>query len=61
VIGGLGSVAGAAIGALIVGITRAAAEHLMPELELLVIYGVMAVILTFRTEALFGPVSERKN
>jgi branched-chain amino acid transport system permease protein len=60
VIGGLGSVAGAAIGALIVGITRAAAVHLMPELELFVIYGVMAVILTFRPEGLFGRVAVRK-
>src|SRR5690606_20344747 len=34
VIGGLGSIAGAAIGALIVGIARAAAVHLMPEIEL---------------------------
>jgi branched-chain amino acid transport system permease protein len=60
VIGGLGSVAGAAIGALIVGVTRAAAVHLLPEAELFVIYGVMAVILTFRPQGLFGQAAIRK-
>jgi branched-chain amino acid transport system permease protein len=60
VIGGLGSVAGAAIGALIVGLTRAAAVHLMPEVELFVIYAVMAVVLTFRPEGLFGRAAARK-
>jgi branched-chain amino acid transport system permease protein len=60
VIGGLGSVVGAAVGALIVGLTRAAAVHLMPEVELFVIYAVMAVILTFRPEGLFGRVAIRK-
>lgn len=60
VIGGLGSIAGAAVGALIVGLTRAAAVHLMPELELFVIYAVMAVVLTFRPEGLFGRPGARK-
>ena len=60
VIGGLGSVAGAAVGALIVGVTRAAAVHLMPEVELFVIYAVMAIVLTFRPEGLFGRAAARK-
>lgn len=60
VIGGLGSVAGAAVGALIVGVTRAAAVHLMPEVELFVIYAVMAVVLTFRPEGLFRRAAPRK-
>lgn len=60
VIGGLGSVAGAAVGALIVGVTRAAAVHLMPEVELFVIYAVMAIVLTFRPEGLFGRTAVRK-
>ena len=38
VIGGLGSVAGTIVGALMVGIARAAAVHLLPEVELFVIY-----------------------
>jgi branched-chain amino acid transport system permease protein len=60
VIGGLGSIAGAAIGALIVGLTRAAAVHLMPELELFVIYGVMAIVLAFRPQGLFGRAAPRR-
>ena len=54
VIGGLGSIDGAAVGALIVGLARAAAVHLMPEVELFVIYAVMAVVLAFRPQGLFG-------
>lgn len=60
VIGGLGSIEGAAIGALIVGIVRAAAVHLLPEAELFVIYGVMSLVLAFRPHGLFGrPVARR--
>jgi len=60
VIGGLGSVGGALIGALIVGIARAAAVHLVPEIELFVIYGVMAAVLAFRPEGLFVRAAARK-
>lgn len=60
VIGGLGSIAGAAIGALIVGLARAAAVHLMPEVELFVIYGVMAIVLAFRPQGLFARAAPRK-
>jgi branched-chain amino acid transport system permease protein len=60
VIGGLGSIAGAAVGALIVGLTRAAAVHLVPEVELFVIYAVMAIVLAFRPEGLFGKPAARK-
>ncbi len=37
-IGGMGSIEGALIGALIVGLCRAAAVHLVPQIELFVIY-----------------------
>jgi branched-chain amino acid transport system permease protein len=60
VIGGLGSVAGAAVGALIVGIARASAVHLLPQVELFVIYGVMAIVLAFRPHGLFGRPAARK-
>ncbi len=60
VIGGLGSVVGAAIGALIVGLSRATAVHLLPEAELFVIYGVMSLVLAFRPQGLFArPVARR--
>lgn len=60
VIGGMGSIPGAAIGALIVGIARAVAVHRLPEVELFVVYGVMAVVLVFRPEGLFAPPKARK-
>jgi branched-chain amino acid transport system permease protein len=60
VIGGLGSVAGAAIGALVVGLARATAVHFLPEVELFVIYAVMTVVLAFRPQGLFGRPAARK-
>ncbi len=60
VIGGMGSIPGAMIGALAVGLARAAAVHLFPEVELFVIYAIMAFVLTFRPEGLFVPVKARK-
>ena len=60
VIGGMGSIAGAAVGALLVGLSRAAAVHYAPEFELFVIYGVMALVLAVRPQGLFGRVLARK-
>jgi branched-chain amino acid transport system permease protein len=60
IIGGLGSFPGAAVGALIVGIARSAAVHLMPVAELFSIYLVMAVVLMFRPEGLFQRIQARK-
>jgi branched-chain amino acid transport system permease protein len=60
VTGGLGSIEGAAIGALIVGIARAAAVHLLPEAELFVIYAVMSLVLAFRPQGLFGAAPARR-
>lgn len=54
VIGGLGSLKGAALGALIVGLVRATAVHLIPELELFTIYLVMALVLLVRPYGLLG-------
>ncbi len=59
IIGGLGSIEGAAIGALVVGLARAASVHLMPEIELFSIYLVMAAVLIFRPEGLFQSVKAR--
>jgi branched-chain amino acid transport system permease protein len=59
-IGGMGSIEGALIGALVVGICRAAAVHLVPQLELFVIYGVMALVLVARPYGLFVRAQPRK-
>tara|TARA_Y100001970_G_C14244337_1_gene867005 strand:+ start:69 stop:971 length:903 start_codon:yes stop_codon:yes gene_type:complete len=60
VIGGMGSIPGALIGAVVVGISRAAAVHMLPEVELFVIYSIMALVLVFRPEGLFAPIKARK-
>ena len=59
-IGGMGSIEGALIGALIVGLCRAAAVHLAPQIELFVIYGVMALVLVARPYGLFVRAQPRK-
>ena len=48
VIGGLGSLPGAALGAVIVGVVRSLSVHYLPQVELFVIYFVMAMVLAFR-------------
>jgi branched-chain amino acid transport system permease protein len=60
IIGGPGSIEGALIGALIVGLCRAAAVHLVPQIELFVIYAVMALVLVFRPYGLFMRQLPRK-
>jgi len=60
VIGGMGSVPGAVLGALIVGLSRSAAVHLYAELELFVIYAVMTLVLAFRPQGLFVRAAARK-
>jgi branched-chain amino acid transport system permease protein len=60
IIGGLGSIEGAAIGALIVGLARSLAVHLAPVSELFSIYIVMAIVLMFRPEGLFQRTQARK-
>jgi branched-chain amino acid transport system permease protein len=60
IIGGLGSIQGAAVGALIVGLARSLAVHIAPVAELFSIYVVMAVVLMFRPEGLFQRTQARK-
>jgi len=60
VIGGLGSLKGAALGALIVGLARSAAVHYLPQVELFSIYVVMALVLIFRPKGLFAAAEVRK-
>jgi branched-chain amino acid transport system permease protein len=59
-IGGMGSVEGALVGAILVGLARSMAVHLMPELELFVIYAVMALVLVVRPHGLFTRLQPRK-
>lgn len=54
VIGGLGSMRGALVGALIVSLMNAAAAAFAPELAMLSIYFVVIVVLLFRPTGLLG-------
>jgi branched-chain amino acid transport system permease protein len=54
VIGGLGSMRGALVGALIVGLIRAFAIVLYPEAEVLAIYVIVITVLLLRPAGLFG-------
>jgi len=60
IIGGLGSIEGAAIGAIIVGLARALAVHMVPVAELFSVYLVMALVLVFRPQGLFQRIQARK-
>jgi branched-chain amino acid transport system permease protein len=60
VIGGLGSLSGAGLGACIVGLVRSATIHYAPQFELFVIYTVMALVLAFRPRGLFSAAEARK-
>jgi branched-chain amino acid transport system permease protein len=54
IIGGRGSLGGAAVGALLVGLLNAIGQVMFPELAYFVIFGPMALILAFRPLGLFG-------
>jgi branched-chain amino acid transport system permease protein len=59
-IGGLGSIGGAALGALVVGLARSAAVYFFPELDLFAIYLIMALVLLFRPQGFFGEIEVRR-
>ncbi|MDO8299601.1 MAG: branched-chain amino acid ABC transporter permease [Lacisediminimonas sp.] len=54
VIGGLGSMRGALVGALVVGLIRSLAVFFYAELEILSIYLIVIAVLIFRPTGLFG-------
>jgi branched-chain amino acid transport system permease protein len=57
VIGGLGSMKGAFVGALLVGILKSVSVAVYPELEMLLIYLIVIVVLVFKPQGLFGAVT----
>jgi branched-subunit amino acid ABC-type transport system permease component len=54
VIGGLGSVKGALVGALVVGQIETLGRALLPELASFVLFGALALVLVLRPQGLFG-------
>ncbi len=54
IVGGLGSLEGAMVGALIVGLLDAYGRWLLPEFSYFVLFGPMALLLLFRPTGLYG-------
>lgn len=54
VIGGLGNLKGALVGAIIVGVVSALCTLLVPFFELFSMYAIMAVVLLIRPQGIFG-------
>jgi branched-chain amino acid transport system permease protein len=60
VVGGLGSIPGAFLGALVIGLGRATAIHLLPQAEVFAIYLIMTLVLIVRPYGLLGREHLRK-
>jgi branched-chain amino acid transport system permease protein len=56
VIGGIGSIKGAFIGALLIGLADTFGKVLLPEMASMVVYALMAAVLFWRPQGLFGKV-----
>jgi branched-chain amino acid transport system permease protein len=54
IVGGLGSLEGAMIGALVVGLLDAYGRWLLPEFSYFVLFGPIALLMLFRPRGLFG-------
>lgn len=54
VIGGIGSIRGAFVGAMLIGLADAFGKALVPDFASFVVYGVMAAALVWRPHGLFG-------
>jgi len=54
VIGGIGSIKGAFIGAMLIGLSDTFGQVLLPEFASMVVYAVMALVLLWRPRGLFG-------
>ena len=57
IIGGLGSMRGAFVGSLVVGLIDTFGRALIPELAMFIIFAPMALILVLRPRGLFGRTS----
>jgi branched-chain amino acid transport system permease protein len=60
VVGGMGSIPGALLGAIVIGLSRAAAVHLLPQAEIFAIYLIMTLVLIVRPHGLLGREQLRK-
>lgn len=58
VIGGMGSIRGAAVASIIVGLVQAFGILIFPQITLIVVFLIMAVVLIFRPYGIFGEKEE---
>ncbi len=58
VVGGLGSIGGAYLASLIIGVLQAFGILLLPKLTLVIVFAVMAVVLVFRPQGLLGRAAD---
>jgi branched-chain amino acid transport system permease protein len=59
-VAGLGQIGGTAIAALLIGMSKAFAVYLMPELDVLVPYLIMLLVLLWRPQGLFAVPESRR-
>lgn len=59
-VAGLGQITGTAVAAVLIGLTRAFAVYLWPEVEVLVPYLIMVLVLLWRPEGLFAVAQARR-
>jgi branched-chain amino acid transport system permease protein len=57
---GLGQIEGALVAAVLIGLARAFSVYLLPELEVLVPYLIMVLVLLFKPQGLFSVAQARK-
>ena len=57
---GLGQIEGAALAALLIGFGRSFAVYLYPELQVVMPYLIMVLVLLVRPQGLFGVAEARK-
>lgn len=57
---GLGQIEGALVAAVLIGLTRSFAVYLLPEIEVLVPYLIMVLVLLFKPEGLFSVAQARR-
>lgn len=59
-VAGLGQITGTAVAAVLIGLTRAFAVYIWPEVEVLVPYLIMVLVLLWRPEGLFAVAQARR-
>lgn len=57
---GLGQIEGALVAAILIGLARSFAVYLLPEIEVLVPYLIMVLVLLFKPEGLFSVAQARR-